>query len=88
MRPLVNFCDFFVIASATSTRHASAVAEGISEGVSELGVKAKANSRMHESNWIVYDLSDVVVHVFEKSVREFYSLEYLWRDAKKVKWES
>ena len=87
MRKLVNFCDFFVISSGTSVRHAQAVAEGIEEGLRQTGLKAKLSQRMGQS-WIVYDLGDVVVHVFETNVREFYNLEYLWRDAKKIKWES
>ena len=87
MRKLVNFCDFFVICSGTSVRHAQAVANGIEEGLRQTGLKAKLSRRAGQS-WIVYDLGDVVVHVFETNVREFYNLEYLWRDAKQIKWES
>ena len=87
MRKRVNFCDYFVICSGTSVRHAQAVASGIEEGLQEDGLKAKLSQRMGQS-WIVYDLGDVVVHVFEKNVREFYNLEYLWREAKTIKWES
>ncbi len=88
MRKHVNFCDYFVICSGTSIRHTQAVAGHIEEGLREMGLSAKINSRMNQSSWVVCDLGDVVAHVFEQNVREFYNLEYLWRDAKKIKWES
>ena len=87
MRKLVNFCDYFVICSGTSNRHAQAVADGIEEGLQDMGLNVKISSGMHRSAWVVCDLGDVVAHVFETSVREFYNLEYLWREAKHLTWE-
>ena len=88
MRKLVNFCDFFVISSGTSTRHTQAVAGSIEDGLTEMGLKTKISRTMDQSSWVVCDLGDVVAHVFEKNVREFYQLEYLWREAKQIEWES
>lgn len=83
MRGLVNFCDYFVVATGTSDRHVKAVAQGIEEELKELGVKTHHDPS--DGAWALLDMGDVVVHVFEPQAREFYALEHLWQDAPKVK---
>jgi len=94
MRELVNFCDFFVIATGTSAVQARAITEGIEEGLKKEGVevnfsrslKTLSSSQYSQENgaWILLDMGDVVVHIFEPQAREFYALEHLWQDALKV----
>ena len=91
MRSLVNFCDFFVIATATSDRQAKAVAEAVVDGLKQKGVDVeykrnfKTSTGLHYSQengaWIILDMGDVVCHIFEPQSREFYALEHLWQDA-------
>lgn len=88
MRKLVNFCDFFVICSGTSDRQVKALADAVEEGLETLGIKARYNHADKKPAWVVFDVGDVVVHIFQKDVREFYKLEYLWQDAKPVDWEA
>ena len=98
MRGLVNFCDFFVIATGTSDRQARAIAEGIEEGLKEEGVEANFNhsfkalgaSQYSQENgaWVLQDMGDVVAHIFEPQAREFYALEHLWQDAVKIEYKS
>lgn len=87
MRQVVNFCDFFVIASGTSTRHAQSIAEGVVDGFASLGLKVRRKEGHREGVWVLVDIGDVVIHVFEKETREFYGLDHLWQDAKPVKWK-
>jgi ribosome-associated protein len=94
MRELVNFCDFFVIATGTSDRQAKAIAEGIQEGLKNEGVDVNFSRGMkslggmsysqENGAWILLDMGDVVAHVFEPQSREFYALEHLWQDAPKI----
>ena len=94
MRGLVNFCDFFVLSTGTSDRQVKAIAEGIDEGLSELGMKShigrgirglgSSESADGVGAWMLLDLGDVVTHVFEPNAREFYGLEHLWQDAPKT----
>ena len=86
MKRLVNFCDHFVLCSATSDRHAKAIAEGIEDGLKDFGISVKLNRTLKDYTWIVLDTAVVVAHVFVKDLREFYNLEYLWREAKQLKW--
>jgi ribosome-associated protein len=86
MRQVSGFCDYFVIVSGTSLRHVNAIAKGIQEGLDKEGQKALSKlAGDDESGWIALDYVDVVAHIFYKPMREFYSLERLWSDAKKVR---
>jgi ribosome-associated protein len=96
MRGLVNFCDFFVIATGTSDRQARAIAEGIEEGLKKEGTfisyhsKALPGAQFSQENgaWVLLDMGDVVAHIFEPQAREFYALEHLWQDALKVEYKT
>ncbi|MFH1128031.1 MAG: ribosome silencing factor [Candidatus Omnitrophota bacterium] len=86
LRPVAAFCDYFVITSTTSLRQANAVAHAIEEDLATLGIKPLSRvSPVDESGWIVLDFSGVIAHIFYKPMREFYSLERLWSDAKRVR---
>ena len=84
MRKVTNFCDFFVICSAASQRRAAAIAELIEDTFHEKGFRLKSSQGKREGVWILLDFSDFVVHIFFKDVREYYALERLWADAKRV----
>lgn len=89
MHEVSGFCDYFVIASGTSLRHVNAIASGISEELGKQRIKSLSKvSPNDESGWVVLDFVSVVAHVFYKPMREFYSLERLWSDAKKVRFTS
>lgn len=85
MQKVVNFCDYFVIASGTTDRHIRAIAQSIDEGLSDIGVEVRVKHGKQDAAWIVFDAGDVVAHIFQKDAREFYALEHLWQDAKVVK---
>ncbi len=88
MRKVVNFCDYFVICSGTSSRQVAAIADGIDDGLRGLGMKVRHKQGFKDSTWGLLDLGDVVVHIFETDTREFYGLEYLWQDAPKIQWDA
>ena len=86
MRKVATFCDYFVISSATSLRQVNAIAQGIEEDLIKDSVKPLSKiPRADESGWIVLDFVSVIAHIFYKPTREFYGLERLWSDAKKVR---
>ncbi len=86
LRQVASFCDYFVIASAGSLRQTNAIAQAIEEDLRKKGIKSLSRvSSVDESGWIVMDLSSVVVHIFHAPMRQFYEIERLWSDAKKVR---
>ena len=86
MRRVSSFCDYFVIASGNSLRQVNAIAQAIQEELEKDRIKSLSKvSPNDESGWVVLDYVSVVTHIFYKPMREFYSLERLWSDAKRVR---
>jgi len=86
MQKVSNLCDYFVIASGNSIRQTNALAQAIVEDLDKEGIKSLSKvTPQDESGWVVLDFGSVVVHIFYKPMREFYSLERLWSDAKRVR---
>ncbi len=86
MRAISSFCDYFVITSAGSMRQVNAISDAIQADLSKDRIKSLSSVNSNdESGWIVLDYSSVIAHIFYKPMRDFYSLEHLWADAKKVR---
>jgi ribosome-associated protein len=86
MRAVCGFCDFFVIASGSSQRQVNAIADAVQEDLQSAGIKTLSPVNPNDaSGWSVVDYGSVIVHVFFKPMREFYSLEHLWQGAKHVR---
>jgi ribosome-associated protein len=84
-----SFTDFFVICSANSEPQLKAIAGEIETRLrEEHGPRAVAIDGFPASQWIVLDYLEVVVHIFHREKRGFYSLEDLWGDATRVAWET
>lgn len=82
-------CDYFIICNGTSNTQVNAIVNSVQKSVSKaLKEKPWHVEGSDNSEWILMDYVHVVVHVFQKHIREFYDLEGLWGDAKSVKIET
>lgn len=81
VRKIANFCDFFVILTASSARQGKAIADSIQDGLKKNNVLIRNKEGGEDSEWILLDLFDIVVHIFSSRLREFYKLDRLWSDA-------
>mgnify|MGYP001477042744 FL=1 len=84
LRKIENrICDFYVICSGSSNTHVSAILESVKKKVSK-SLKEKPSHTEGEENaeWVLIDYINVVVHIFQKQVRDFYRIEELWGDCK------
>lgn len=72
-----TFADWMVVATGTSQRHISACAEKLIERLKAVGVDASVEG-MGESDWVLIDAGDVIVHLFRAETRAFYDIEKLW----------
>lgn len=76
---LSSLADYFILATATSNIHVRALAEEVEDTLSKLGLEP-AHIEGRATDWILLDYSDVVIHIFGKKSREFYSLDHMWNE--------
>ena len=82
-------CDYFIICNGTSNTQVNAIVNSIQKMVSKsLREKPWHIEGYSNAEWVLMDYVHVVVHVFQKHIREFYDIEGLWGDAKSVKVET
>lgn len=72
-----DVADFMVIATGRSTRHIQALASHIQYALREKGTRASIEG-LEDSEWVLVDTGDIIVHLFPPDVRDFYNLEKLW----------
>lgn len=85
LRELGAVSDFFIVVSAASEVQVKAVADGVEEKLRlEAGVKPWHVEGLDGRRWVLLDYVDVVVHVFHEKTREYYLLDRLWGDAKRI----
>lgn len=85
LRELTQVFDYFVIGTGTSRRQLHAISEEIDRVLEqEQGDKRLGIEGYVESRWILLDYGDVVIHLFDAEAREYYHLEQLWCEAKRV----
>ena len=78
LRGKSSITDYMIVTSGRANRHVGAIAENVTKGLKENGVKNIHVEGMPNCDWVLIDSGDVIVHVFRPEVREFYNLERLW----------
>lgn len=75
-----DYADTMIVVSGTSTRHVTALANGIQEEVKEkLKLKPLGVEGMETAEWVLVDYGDLIVHIMLPATRQFYELEKLWK---------
>ena len=81
-----SVCSYFIICNGTSNTHVNAIVNSIQKTVSKtLKEKPYHTEGQENSEWVLIDYIDIVVHVFQKQKRDHYNLENLWGDAKSLR---
>ena len=76
-------CSYFIVCSGSSNTHVNAIVSSVQKTVSkELREKPFHTEGLENSEWVLIDYVNIVVHVFQKPIREYYNIEELWGDAK------
>lgn len=83
---LLALTDYFVIGTCTNPRQMRAIADDLARSFKPLGFRCGHQEGRPETNWLLLDFGDVVVHLFDADRRRFYDLEGLWGDVQRVSW--
>ena len=81
---LTSLADYFLICTGRSDTQVQAITQSVEQNLAHLGIRPLAVEGYPHGQWVVMDYGDVVVHIFNEPVREFYDLERLWSRAPRV----
>lgn len=87
MTKVVDWVDYLVVASGTSKRQMTTIADEVEDALAAVGDRRIGIEGRQSGSWIVLDYSDILIHVFNDQTRDYYQLEHLWADAPRVRWE-
>jgi ribosome-associated protein len=80
VRKLTNITNYMIVASATSSRQAKAIADNVREKLKEKGFDIRSTEGEKDGEWVLVDLDDIVVHIMVPTTRAYYNLEQLWTE--------
>lgn len=79
--------DYLVVATGTSSKHMQTLLEAPCNELKKLGFPAQ-NIEGEGSQWMLADLGDIVIHIFDQETRGFFDIESLWDKAPRIEWEN
>jgi ribosome-associated protein len=82
---LTIIADYFVIISGDSIPQLKAISNFIMRKLKKQKIRLLHYEGKPETGWILLDYGDVIVHIFSSEKREFYNLEYIWQEAKRIR---
>lgn len=86
IKKITFITDYFVICTSRNERQSKAIADEIEYTLKKEGIRKFGVEGYNEAGWILQDFGDVIVHIFNPELRNFYQLEFIWADAKYIKW--
>jgi ribosome-associated protein len=81
---IASFADYFLICTGDSSPQMQAIADEVEKRLKACGIRPSHVEGFQNSEWILMDYADLVIHIFSKNARIYYDLERLWRDSKKL----
>ncbi len=81
---IASFASYFLLCTGDSSRQMQAIADEVEKRLKANGIRPSHVEGYQNSEWILMDYIDLVVHIFSKAARAYYDLERLWRDGKRL----
>ncbi len=76
--------DYFVICSGRNMVQIHSIADNVEKKLEEQGISVLRREGYQQGTWVVLDYGSTILHIFRQEEREYYKLEHLWADARKV----
>ncbi len=84
IRDISTLADYFVIATGSNQNQLLAMQDAVEEALHKAGIHVKQIEGNRSSTWILMDFQDIIVHLFSREDRQFYDLDHIWRDGKRL----
>jgi ribosome-associated protein len=81
---IASFASYFLLCTGDSSRQMQAIADEVEKRLKAIGIRPSHVEGYRNSEWILMDYLDLVIHIFSKTARAYYDLERLWRDGKQM----
>jgi ribosome-associated protein len=81
---IASFANYFLLCTGDSSRQMQAIADEVEKKLKACGIRPSHVEGYQNSEWILMDYLDLVIHIFSKNARVYYDLERLWRDGNKL----
>jgi ribosome-associated protein len=88
LRKASAFTDFFLICTGTNIKQVQAIADAVEGALRQHGLRPALTEGYERGHWVLIDYFDFIVHIFAPTTRDFYGLERLWGDAKRIEIKS
>ena len=73
-----SIADYMVIASGSSTRQVNSMSQNLVKNLKNKGISARKPEGLANSDWVLIDVNEIIIHIFRPEVREFYKLDQMW----------
>ena len=80
LRKINSYLDYFLIATGNSIIHCKSLARGLQKYLVSTDLKERSKPDLN-SEWIILDYNDIIIHIFTERMRDYYQLEKIWADA-------
>ena len=74
-----SIADYMIVVSGNTARQVTAIANNLIKKYKEVGIRTLSPEGMSNGDWILIDAKDILIHIFRPEVRDFYSLEKMWK---------
>lgn len=78
VKDITSITDYMIVVTGTSNRHLNSLAETVAKNVKAAGGTILGTEGQKQSDWVLLDLGDVIVHIMLEATRALYDLEALW----------
>lgn len=84
LKEVTTIADYFIVVTGTSSTHINALSDYIEKELAKEQITPKHKEGRQKGEWVLLDYSDIVIHIFNRDLRDYYNLERIWNDARRI----